>query len=77
MLTHCPDTRREAIAKMLHKPRCEECANKIQYVPFQPVTCLNSKLGMITNGIFQIHICTLCCACADASCRGPDLFGYR
>lgn len=31
---HCQDTRQEPFAKMLHQPPCEECTNKIQYVPF-------------------------------------------
>lgn len=26
---------------------------------------------------FQIHVCTLCCACAARSCCGSDLFAYR
>lgn len=73
----CHEVRREPTANMLHKPLSEECTNKIQYVPFQPVTCLNSKLGMITNEVFQIHICTLCCACVTTSCLQSDLFGCR
>lgn len=42
--------------------------NKIQYVPFQPVTCLNSKLGMITNGVFRsifVHWAVLVQPCHD------------
>lgn len=49
--------RHEMTANMLHKAMNEVI--KIQYVPFQPVTRLDSKLGIITNGLYQVHICTL------------------
>lgn len=57
----------------------EEWMNKIQYVPFQPVSCLNSNAGANVNKClsFWIHICTSGCACATMSCCGSDLFGCR
>lgn len=51
---------------------------KIQYVPFQPVTCLDSMLGMITNGLLwgpYLYICGR--ACATVSRHTLDLFGCR
>lgn len=60
----CQEMWREPIDAMLQKPLVR---NKIQYVPFQPVTCLNSEIRIITNAP---HICTLCCVCAAMSfCR--------
>lgn len=69
---------REPIANCYIKP-WEEWMNKIQYVPFQPVSCLNSNLGVNVNKClsFLIHICTSGCACATMSCCGSDLLGCR
>jgi len=60
------EMRREPIANMLHKPLVRNETNKIQFVPFHPVTCLNTKLGMITNGVFQIHVYIVLCLCNHA-----------
>lgn len=51
---------------------------KIQYVPFQPVTCLDSTLGMITNGLLSAPYLYICGrACATVSRCTLDLFGCR
>lgn len=70
------ETRREPNTNMLHKAPMRNETNKIQSVPFQTVTCLNSKLGMITNGVFPdpylyIVLC-LCNHVVDLICLGAE-----
>lgn len=65
-------------ANMLHEAMRRNEVIKIQYVPFQPVTCLDSMLGMITNGLLSgpyLYICGR--ACASVSRCTLDLFGCR
>lgn len=63
---------------MLHEAMRRNEVIKVQYVPFQPVTCLDSMLGMITNGLLwgpYLYICGH--ACATVSRCTLDLFGCR
>lgn len=63
---------------MLHEAMRRNEVIKTQYVPFQPVTCLDSMLGMITNGLLSgpyLYICGR--ACATVSRCTSNIFGCR
>lgn len=63
---------------MLHEAMRRNEVIKTQYVPFQPVTCLDSMLGMITNGVLSgpyLYICGR--ACATVSRCTSNIFGCR